>query len=65
LTKAEGTADLSVDYQVAITKAEAWQTYEDWSEWTGVARIPTRKKVTSNVGTFVVDLYDTEAKKLV
>jgi hypothetical protein len=65
LTRTDGTADLSVDYQVAITKTEKWQVYEDWSEWTGVARIPTKKMVTITVGTLVVDMYDTALKKLV
>ena len=31
LTKTNDEADLYVDYQVAISKAQRWQTYEDWS----------------------------------
>jgi hypothetical protein len=67
LTKTDGIADLNVDYQVAITKAEKWEAYEDWStDWTGIAgRVPTKQKVTIKVGTLVVDMYDRAAKKLV
>jgi hypothetical protein len=66
LAKAENAADLSVDYQIAITKTEVWQAYEDWSSAALLdGRIPMRKKVTIDRGTLVVDIYDTAAKKLV
>jgi hypothetical protein len=66
LAKMDDAADLSVDYQVAINKAEVWQVYEDWSSAALLdGRIPQRKKVTIDTGTLVVDIYDTAAKKLV
>ena len=66
LARADDGADLSVDYQVAIDKAEVWQTYEDWGSAALLdGRIPQRRKITINVGTLVVDIYDTAAKKLV
>lgn len=66
LTKTNDTADLGVDYQVALTKTEKWVTYEDWGSAALLdGRIPQRKKVVMNVGTLVVDIYDTAAKKLV
>ena len=66
LTKTDDAADLSVDYQVAITKTEKWIAYEDWSSAALLdGRIPQRKKVTLQVGTLALDMYDTAAKKLV
>ena len=65
LAKAENSADLSVNYQTAVSKVEKWETYEDWSD-TGVdARLPHRRQVTIDVGTLVLDMYDTVAKQLV
>src|ERR1700751_3546717 len=66
LTKKDGEADLYVDYQTAISKATRWQTYEDWSSAALLdGRIPMRKEVTINVGTLIIDMYDSTAKKLV
>src|ERR1700758_1650161 len=66
LTKTDGEADLFVDYQTAISKTTTWQTYEDWTSAALLdGRIPMRKPVTIDVGTLVVDMYDTAAKKLV
>src|SRR3954447_9662997 len=66
LTKTDDAADLSVDYQVAISKAEVWQSYEDWSSAAPLeGRVPQRSKVTIETGTLVVDIYDTAAKKLI
>ena len=65
LTKADDSADLSVDYQAAISKVEKWETYEDWSVTGPEARLPQRKQVTIDVGTLVLDMYDTAAKQLV
>lgn len=66
LAKTDGTADLSLDYQVAIDRTETWQTYEDWSSAALMdSRVPLRKKVTIEVGMLVIDMYDTAAKKLV
>ena len=64
--KIDGAADLDVDYQVALSKVQTWQTYEDWGSAALLdGRIPQRKKVTLDVGTLVVDMYDAEAKQLV
>jgi Domain of unknown function (DUF4136) len=66
LTKKDGEADLYVDYQTAISKATTWQTYEDWSSAALLdRRIPMRKEVTIDVGTLIIDIYDSTAKKLV
>ena len=65
LTKVDNTADLSVDYQAAISKVEKWETYEDWSATSTAARLPQRRQVTIDVGTLVIDMYDTAAKLLV
>jgi len=66
LTKADDTADLNVDYQTALSKAETWQSYEDWSDPSLMGqRLPQHKKVTIEVGTLVIDMYDTAAKQLV
>src|SRR3954452_22329860 len=52
LTKTDDTADLSIDYQVAVAKSEVWQVYEDWSSAALLdGRIPQRRKVTIEVGT--------------
>lgn len=67
LKKATGeTADLTVDYQLAASEAQVWQTYEDWTA-TGLMdqRLPQRKRVTIEVGTLVLDMYDTAKKELV
>lgn len=66
LTKTAGAADLGVDYQLAVSKVQTWQTYEDWgSAAPGDARLPMRKKVTIDKGTLVIDIYDMPAKHLV
>jgi hypothetical protein len=66
LTKADATADLDVDYQTALSKVEKWETYEDWTDTTfGGQRMPQRRQVTIEVGTLVIDMYDTAAKQLV
>jgi hypothetical protein len=66
LTKAEGTADLAIDYQLAQSHAQVWQTYEDWTA-TGLMdqRLPQKRQVTVEVGTLVLDMYDTARKELV
>jgi len=56
LTKADA-ADLSVDYQIAVSKVEKWEKQEDWNPGPGNAAI--------NVGTLVIDMYDTAGKLLV
>jgi Domain of unknown function (DUF4136) len=64
--KADDGADLNVDYQIAVSKVQTWQTYEDWGSAALLdGRIPQRKKVTLDVGTLVLDMYDTGAKQLV
>jgi len=66
LTKAVESADLDVDYQAALTKAEKWEVYEDWSDTGfGPSRMPQRRKVVIDVGTLVFDMYDTPEKALV
>ena len=49
LTKTDDTADLSVDYQTAISKVEKWETYEDWTVTGPEARLPQRRQVTIDV----------------
>jgi hypothetical protein len=66
LAKKDGEADLYVDYQAAISKVTTWRTYEDWSSAALLdGRIPMRKEVTIDLGTLIIDLYDSTAKKLV
>jgi hypothetical protein len=69
LKKTDGTADLNVDYQTAISQQETWVVYEDWAAGAGAGwgaqRLPQHKKVTIDVGTLCVDMYDTAAKQLV
>jgi Domain of unknown function (DUF4136) len=69
LKKTDGTADLTLDYQTATTQQETWVVYEDWAAGAGAGwganRLPQRKQVTIDVGTLVLDIYDTAAKKLV
>lgn len=66
LTKKDGEVDLYVDYQTAISKTTTWQTYEDWSSAALLdGRIPMRKEVTITLGTLIIDIYDSTAKKLV
>jgi hypothetical protein len=66
LTKTNDEADLYVDYQVAISKVQRWQTYEDWSSAALLdGRIPMRKEITIDLGTLIIDIYDSAAKKLV
>jgi hypothetical protein len=66
LTKKDGEVDLYVDYQGAISKTTTWQTYEDWSSAALLdGRIPMRKEVTIDMGTLIIDIYDSAAKRLV
>jgi hypothetical protein len=66
LVKTDGPADLNVDYQVALSKVQTWQTYEDWGSAALLdGRIPQRRKVTLNVGTLVVDIYDAAVRGLI
>ena len=68
LTKKDSSADLNVDYQIAVTKAKKWETYEDWTN-TGLPGQPDRgtrqREVTIEAGTLAVDMYDAAAKSLV
>jgi hypothetical protein len=64
LTKTDDAAD-EVDYQVAVNKSEAWQTYEDWGSTSLLdGRLPQRTKVRIDTATLVVDIYR-GAKKLI
>ena len=63
--KGDESADLTVDYQVAISKKEKWEHYEDWSV-TGYYSQPIRERLTViDIGTLAVDMYDPTAKRLV
>jgi hypothetical protein len=66
LTKGGDTADLAVDYQLALSEAQVWQTYEDWTA-TGLMdqRLPQQKQVTIELGTLVLDIYDPATKQLI
>lgn len=66
LKKTDGTTDLKLDYQTAITKSTKWESYEDWSSASFVdQRLGVQVKTTIEVGTLVIDMYDTAAKNLV
>lgn len=69
LKKTDGAADLSVDYQTAVSQQETWVAYEDWTAGAGAGwganRLPQHKKVIVEVGTLCLDMYDTAAKQLV
>ena len=56
---------MNVDYQTAIKEMTTWQVYEDWSDAGPSMRLPQRKKVMIDVGTLVIDMYDTAGKELV
>ena len=67
LTKtSDATSDLDVDYQTAISQTQKWQNYEDWTQ-TGLPgmNMTQHKWVTIDIGTLVIDMYDTAAKKLI
>lgn len=67
LTKTnDATADLNVDYQTAISQIQEWQNYEDWTQ-TGLPgmNMTQRRLATIDIGTLVIDMYDTAAKHLV
>ena len=67
LKKADAGADLNIAYQVAIKQEERWQAYEDWAHEStfGDQRFPQRKLVIIEIGTLVIDMYDTAVKALV
>jgi hypothetical protein len=69
LTKTDGTADLDVNYQTAVSQQEKWVAYEDWTAGAGAGwganRLPQRKQVVVDVGTLILDIYETAAKRLV
>jgi hypothetical protein len=65
LTKTEeDTADLLVGYQVAVDKEKQWTAYGTGGGW-GWGGDATATSSTINVGTLVLDMYDSAAKKLV
>jgi hypothetical protein len=65
LVKGGETADLTVDYQVAHSKQQRVQTYEDWS-LPGDYSDPRRQRlVTITEGSLALDIYDTAGKKLI
>jgi len=65
LKKTDGTADLSVEYQIAVSQQETWEVYEDRTQ-TGLMaqRLPQRRQVIIDEGTLYLDIYDTAAKNL-
>ena len=67
LTKTnDATSDLDIDYQTATSQTQEWQAYEDWTDTSpGGERLPQHKMVTINIGTLVIDMYDTAAKNRV
>jgi Domain of unknown function (DUF4136) len=66
LKKADENADLDIDYQAAISKQEKWEAYEDWTHTSLMEQpLPEHRKVIIDVGTLVIDMYDTAAKELV
>jgi hypothetical protein len=75
LTKVEsGTADLLVDYQIALTQEKQWNAYGSgwgggpWGGWGpgGMGSLSgNATSSTINVGTLVVGMYDSAAKQLV
>jgi len=65
LTKADGTADLNVNYRTAVSRTETWEIYEDWTQTALMDQRPQRKKIIIDAGTLVIDMYDTAAKSLV
>jgi hypothetical protein len=67
LTKTnDATADLGVDYQTAISQKQEWQSYEDWTQ-TGLPgqNMTQHRQLIIDVGTLVIDMYDTAGKLLV
>ena len=67
LTKTnDATADLNVDYQTAISQTQQWRNYEDWTQ-TGLPgmNMTQRRLATIDIGTLVIDMYDTADKHLV
>lgn len=66
LTKTTQAPDLNVDYQVAMSQAQKWEPYEDWTDTSLMGqRIQKYQKVSIEFGTLVIDMYDTAAKQLV
>lgn len=65
LMKVDQSADLYVDYQIAVSKVKKWEVYEDWTQTGPTQRLPQRRQVTIDVGTLVIDMYDTAKKDLV
>ena len=67
LTKTnDATADLDIDYQTAVSQTQEWRAYQDWTQ-TGLPgqNMTQREQVTIDVGTLVIDMYDTAGKLLV
>lgn len=66
LTKATGdTADLLVGYQVAVNQQKQWNAYGMGGPWALGGGMATATSSTINVGTLVLDMYDSSVKKLV
>lgn len=49
-----------------MSEVQKWQPYEDWTDTSLIGqRIQKYKKVSIELGTLVIDMYDTTAKQLV
>src|SRR5215469_9599890 len=65
LTRTDDVVDLDIEYQLAISSVQVWQTYEDWTLAGPAARLPQRKGFLIGVGTLVLDVYDPTEKELI
>ncbi|MGH9761707.1 MAG: DUF4136 domain-containing protein [Blastocatellia bacterium] len=65
LAKTDGdTADLYVDYQVAVDKQQQWNSYSSGYGWYW-GGMTTTSSSNIYVGTLVLDIYDAQAKRLI
>lgn len=61
----EGMPDVYLIYQVAVDQQQQWYSYSTGGGWWGWGGSSTTTSETINVGTLVLDMYDTSAKKMV
>jgi len=61
----EGMPDIYAIYQVAVDQQTQWYSYSTGGGWWGGMGSSTTTSDTINVGTLVLDLYDTAAKHMV
>jgi hypothetical protein len=66
LTKTDSDqADLYIDYQVAVNQEKQWDAIGYGGRYTRMGGMGTMTSSTINIGTLVVDMYDTATKKQV